>query len=85
MKLINIGIGNHGDILKLWVVDETKKETDSKRVVEVRASLIPLLNFVKYKLEDKNWKEIARRKTKWEYPRLEEGEFKDMLMEDNPF
>ena len=61
------------------VVDKTKHEHDSKRVIEVRANLLPVLNFIMDKLKDKNWKEISGRKPKWDYPRLELDEFKKML------
>jgi len=81
VKLFNVGINNHGDVLRLLVVDKTKHEHDSKRVIEVRANLLPVLNFIMDKLKDKNWKEISGRKPKWDYPRLELDEFKKMLEE----
>ena len=79
MKLLDVAINNHGDMLRLLVVDKTKKVDDSKRLIEVRANLLPVLNFIMDKLKDKNWKEISGRKPKWDYPRLELDEFKKML------
>jgi hypothetical protein len=79
VKLLDVAINNHGDMLRLLVVDKTKKVDDSKRLIEVRANLLPVLNFIMDKLKDKNWKEISGRKPKWDYPRLELDEFKKML------
>jgi len=78
MRLINVGLGNQGEVLKLWVLNK-KEKNPLKETIEVRANLIPLLEFVFSKLKNKDWKEIVKRKHKWNYPRLENDEFKNLL------
>ena len=51
MRLINVGLGNQGEVLKLWVLNK-KEKNPLKETIEVRANLIPLLEFVFSKLKN---------------------------------
>ena len=73
MKLYNLGVNNHGDVLQLWF------ENDDGTKIEMRANLQSALQYLFNRLSLHDWNEIKNPNIKWGYPRYNIKETMDLL------